>query len=239
MGVYPRAVQGRLRLWCADCSACSDSPSDGQRHPDWALHFKDIPVVLMLEATWTLVSRLQSDLLRAACGQAPEWVWVSGTSSDSLLTVVRHLAFLLVGFPWSDGASPHWHPGCEHAARMIGALAVVAAVLDGAAPIRSRGPEREPVLLATEGESGYAFGELYGRLSWADAGLLRRALPGCGPQRLLRVLEKRVREVNLRRGPAEEQTRLALARRKRDRSAWRPVRLSGTGPAVTLRGDWA
>lgn len=149
--IHPRAVQCRLRLWCATCSACSDGPSDGQQHLDWASRLKDIPVVHMSEAAWTLVSRLQSDLLRAARGQAPEGAWGSKTRSGNLLAVVRHLAFLLVGFPWSDRASPHWHPGYEHAARMVGALAVVAAVLDGAASFRPPRPAREPVLLVAGG----------------------------------------------------------------------------------------
>jgi len=79
------------------------------------------------------------------------------TRSDKLLTVVRYLTFLLVGLPWSNCAGPHWHPGDEEADRMVGALTVVAAVLDGAASLRPRSPERKPILLVTGGEGGYAF----------------------------------------------------------------------------------
>lgn len=210
---HPRPVRGRLRLWCGRCSACVDgieSPAPPFEHG--ALQ-GGTPVVLMTEAAGLLLTRFQADLLCAAHGDAPRGGWIPGADADRFLEAVRGLAFRIAGRPYPGKEGGLWHPGFDVPGGVVGALVLVAALLNATATACPDWPLREPLLLVTGGGRVCDYGELYTRLSHIPTAFMRRALPDCGRSRLLDALRSLVRQVDVSQGALWDQARQVLARR--------------------------
>ena len=177
---------------------------------------KGAPSILMTDATWGLLARFQADLLHAARGDAPQGRWVPGADADRFLEAVRGLAFRIAGRPYPGKEGGRWHPGDGLPDAVVGALAVVAALLEAAGVDRPQRQREEPLLLVIDGENACDFEALYMQLSSVPTAFLHRALPDCGRSRLLDALRSVVRQVDMSQGPLRDQAQRTLARRRRE-----------------------
>ena len=151
-----RPVDGRLRLWCARCTACVDTMAELGAVSVWPPRSQPparrCRTVSLSAAATPRLLRVQADLLALLMGKRPRGVWTRAFKRDRALAILRAFSFVMLG-PLGEAqlrAAPgrnrkpiegpppdDWHPGVlppEIAAPAILACATFLAHESGAEP---------------------------------------------------------------------------------------------------------